>query len=83
MASNIAHSSPILADPANPTDPAICAAISERISPYRFSVTMTSKISGYLPFCCTNIDNQCSFSISGYSKAISSKLGETIRQFAS
>ena len=33
IASNIAHCSPTLADPASPTDPAICAATSERMSP--------------------------------------------------
>ncbi len=33
MASNIAHVSPMLAEPASPTEPAICAATSERMSP--------------------------------------------------
>ena len=33
MASNMAQWSPMLAEPASPTEPAICAATSERMSP--------------------------------------------------
>src|SRR5205823_4807555 len=66
MASNIAHLSPTLADPASPTDPAICAATSLRISPYRFGITMTSKASGVSAILAAPISTiQTSFSISG------------------
>ena len=46
MASNMAKSSPMLDEPPNPTDPATSAAMSEMMSPYRLSVTITSKRSG-------------------------------------
>ena len=46
MASNMAHWSPTLAEPHRPTEPATWAAISDMISPYKFSVTMISNFSG-------------------------------------
>jgi hypothetical protein len=41
-ASNIETRSPMFAEPDRPTEPATCEAMSLRMSPYRFSVTMTS-----------------------------------------
>ena len=61
------------AEPAKPTDPVICAATSLRISPYKLGITITSKASGVSAILAAPISIiQCSFSISGYSLAISS-----------
>ena len=68
IASNIAHCSPMFADPASPTEPAICAATSDRMSPYRFGITITSNASGVSAIFAAPISTiQASFSISGYS----------------
>ena len=45
-ASNMAKSTPMFDDPPSPTEPVISAAMSEMMSPYRFGVTMTSKLCG-------------------------------------
>jgi hypothetical protein len=55
---------PMFAEPANPTDPAICAATSERISPYKFGKTTTSKTLGLSANFAAPISTiQCFFSI--------------------
>ena len=66
--------SPMFAEPARPTEPAIWAATSDRMSPYRFGMTMTSNASGVSAILAAPMSTiQCSFSMSGYSAAISSK----------
>ena len=73
MASNMAQLSPMLADPARPTEPAICAATSLRISPYRLGITMTSNAVGVSAILAAPISTiQTSFSMSGYCAPISS-----------
>ena len=74
IASNMAKSSPMFADGASPTEPLISAAMSDRMSPYRLGVTITSKRSGALasrPIPMSTIIE--SDLISGYSAATSSK----------
>ena len=52
----------MFADPASPTEPAICAATSERMSPYRFGMTTTSNASGVsASFAAPMSTIQCSF----------------------
>ncbi len=63
----------MFAEPARPTEPAICAATSERMSPYRLGSTMTSNASGVSAILAAPMSTiQCSFSMSGYSAATSS-----------
>ena len=73
IASNIAICSPMFAEPANPTEPAICAATSDNTSPYRFGRTRTSNASGVSAIFAAPMSTiQCSLMMSGYSGAISS-----------
>ena len=74
-ASNIAYSLPILALPANPTEPETSEAISDIISPYKLRVTTTSKFSGLFASLAEAIStSMCSALIFGYSGAILRKI---------